>query len=303
MKMRLKFDNEEPNAYRCCFCCHVRTGTIILGLWHLLANLFVMCLLVIATVHPELLKVFRSSSPIEFDRYLLKEDQNNWEPYKNGLFDSIWRSKEDLCVVYAITLCSTTMCVLLIYGAVKNRPGYLIPFFGLQVFDFCLSCLTIVGSSLFTTNIKVWLKEQRLDNCPGFQRLMEMDSDLQMLLIVIFIVVFLLIRAYCLGVIWSCYKYAQLVSAGRNLIREYRVDPDTEMLLPPSYEDAIKVPLSELAAMSHSSQQVPPPPYMMSLAPVVDASTTTSDASSSSSMPTTTTTTTTTNSDNVEALK
>ncbi|GAB1604274.1 lysosomal-associated transmembrane protein 4A-like [Argonauta hians] len=286
MKMRLKFDNEEANAYRCCFCCHVRTGTIILGLWHLLTHLFALCLLVIATVHPEMLNIFRSSSTssstIQFDQYLRKEDNSPvlLDPFRN---------KEDLCVVYVITFCSTIMCVLLIYGAVKHRPGYLIPFFGLQVFDFCLNCLTIVGSSLFTPNIKLWLQEQGLENYPGFQSFMNLNSDLQMLLVVTFFVVFLLIRAYCLGVIWSCYRYTQLVAAGRSLIREYTVDPDTEMMLPPSYEDAIKVPLSDLVAM-------PPPPYVSMTTPSAapDCSSSSSDGGSSSRITTHTTATSTT---------
>jgi hypothetical protein len=40
--MRLKF-GDHRNDWKCCFCCHVRTGTIFLGIWHLVSSLLVIC--------------------------------------------------------------------------------------------------------------------------------------------------------------------------------------------------------------------------------------------------------------------
>jgi hypothetical protein len=34
--MRLKF-GDHRNDWKCCFFCHVRTGTIFLGIWHLVS--------------------------------------------------------------------------------------------------------------------------------------------------------------------------------------------------------------------------------------------------------------------------
>lgn len=44
----------------------------------------------------------------------------------------------------------------------QNRPGYILPFFCLQVFDFSLSCLSIVGYLSYSPNIKLWLRAQGL---------------------------------------------------------------------------------------------------------------------------------------------
>ena len=48
----------------------------------------------------------------------------------------------------------------------QSRPGYLIPFFCLQVFDFCLSCLTVVGYMSYAPNVKLWIVEQGLVSMP-----------------------------------------------------------------------------------------------------------------------------------------
>lgn len=36
--MRTKFARDDPNAYRCCLCCHVRTGTVFLGILNLVSD-------------------------------------------------------------------------------------------------------------------------------------------------------------------------------------------------------------------------------------------------------------------------
>jgi hypothetical protein len=40
-EMRLKF-GDHRNDWKCCFCCHVRTGTIFLGIWHLVSCTFLI---------------------------------------------------------------------------------------------------------------------------------------------------------------------------------------------------------------------------------------------------------------------
>ncbi|KAJ8305268.1 hypothetical protein KUTeg_015813 [Tegillarca granosa] len=224
--MKLKFDSGDQNSFRCCFCCHVRTGTILLGLWHLLAHLFVIGALIFATFHPEVLK----------ERVKCPSSGND----------------DDLCVAFVITMCTLTITLFLLYGAIKSRPGYLMPFFCLQVFDFCLSCLTVVGYFSYAPNIKDWFRQQGLGCYPGMDSILRMDGEWLMLLCLLVLVLFLSLKAYLIGVVWACYKYLQLRNLNRSVVREYTVDPDTEMLLPPKYEDAIKAPVDS---------SPPPPPY------------------------------------------
>lgn len=46
---------------------------------------------------------------------------------------------EDVNVALFITLCTFIVTLLLVYGAFREQPSHLMPFFFLQVFDFCIS--------------------------------------------------------------------------------------------------------------------------------------------------------------------
>ncbi|XP_033737490.1 lysosomal-associated transmembrane protein 4A-like isoform X1 [Pecten maximus] len=263
--MRMTFDNRDSSAFRCCLCCHVRTGTVLLGVWHLLANLMVVTFLVYSSINPDVLRPTLQKCDtgnqqgfelIAFDNgsgFKVAEAQpyTYQDPYINRM------TREDLCVGFAITLCTLTVTLFLLYGTIRNRPGYLLPFFCLQVFDFCLSCLTVVGYFSYAPNFKVWLKEQGLSCMPGLDSVANIQGDWLMLLCLLFLVLFLSLKAYMISMVWACYKYLQMRLVHRSSVREYSIDPDTEvcgndkMLLPPKYEEAIKMPVD----------QNPPPPY------------------------------------------
>ena len=73
----------------------------------------------------------------------------------------LWRTEEN----YPRTIKTThskQFFRFIIVCMLQSRPGYLIPFFCLQVFDFCLTCLTVVGYMSYAPNVKLWIIEQGL---------------------------------------------------------------------------------------------------------------------------------------------
>lgn len=247
----------DPNAYKCCFCCHVKVGTILYGLVCLMFNIFALGMVILMSIHPDILvptnQQIDSIQGPQFDGIKI----TNADEFEHMLQDARQVphtiTKEDVCMAYAITLISLMSAVAMLYGVIRHRPGYMIPFFCLHVFIFCLSCLTLVSYFTYAPhfNVKVWIRDSGLAKMPGMDKMMEIDSDYLMFFTVTMLILALCIKAYLIGMIWACYKYVQQVVVARSVTREYQVDPDTEMLLPPRYEDAIKT----------QSAQAPPPAY------------------------------------------
>ncbi|XP_059149421.1 lysosomal-associated transmembrane protein 4A-like [Physella acuta] len=242
----------DPRSFRCCFCCHVKTGTLFYGIVIALIHVVFLGFLVLAAIHPDIL-VPDNQQPYDGIIVVQTENGNFIQNFGNQAGKQ-QISKDNLCVMFGITLVCLVSTIALVYGVARNLASYLMPFFCLQVFDFCLSCLTVVGCFTYAPNIKQWIHDQGLENLPFMNRLMCLDSDYLMLLFVTCLILVLSVKAYLIGMVWSCYKYIQYHVASRSVVREYSVDPDTEMLLPPCYEEAIKVPSTYPQPPAYNSQ-------------------------------------------------
>lgn len=203
------------------------------------------------SLHPELLRdSVQPGSSMNTDGIVVyetesadlkKDDQEVIIQYETPSFNSTTKlRKENLCLFFALVLCTFLVALMLVYGALRSRPSCLMPFFCLQVFDFCLTCLTIVGYMTYAPDVKVWLIQQGLADYPGMTRIMEMEEQWLMLWCVIVFVLIITVKAYLINMVWACYKYLQLRNMNRSVVREYTLDPDSEMLLPPKYEEAMK---------------------------------------------------------------
>ncbi|XP_005107486.1 lysosomal-associated transmembrane protein 4B [Aplysia californica] len=240
MKQSRQISPFDSKAFTCCCCCHVRTGTLIYGIFTVLVHLLLLGLFILAAIHPD---VLRSANQQPYDGIVVVQTESGefFERIGHPSLDERF-SKDNLCVAFAMTLAWIMSVLALIYGVARNYASYLMPCFCLQVFDFCLTCLTVVGCFTYAPNIQEWIRQSGLENSPGFKTIECMDRDYVMLLFVTCLIMVLSVKAYLIGMVWSCYKYIQLYVASRSVVREYSVDPDTEMLLPPRYEDAIKTP-------------------------------------------------------------
>ncbi|GFO36636.1 lysosomal-associated transmembrane protein 4a [Plakobranchus ocellatus] len=243
----------DPKNFRCCICFHVKTGTVIYGIFIATVQFIVLGLLILASIRPDVLK------PVNQQPYdgivVVQTDQGDFFQDHAEATREQQLVKDNLCTMFGVTLIFLIASISLIYGVGKNRAVYLVPFFGLQVFDFCLTCLTVVGGFTYATNIKQWIHEQRLDHLPGMNHLMCLNSEYLTLLFIMGLLMMLSIKAYLIGMVWSCYKYIQMHVASRSVVREYSVDPDTEqMLLPPRYEDVIKVNPNNPAVTAYVSE-------------------------------------------------
>jgi hypothetical protein len=147
-----------------------------------------------------------------------------------------------------LEVCYMLITLLMVYGAVRGKPSYLMPFFVLKVFKFCIYCLRMVGYFSYLPNVTNMIAQQPA--LPFREEFLRMDPQLLSLLALIFIVGNIAIRAYIIGVIWNCYKYLMLRNTVIRGVIAYRQDDPMHMLgiqqnlLPdlPDYETAVNDP-------------------------------------------------------------
>ncbi|KAH9363982.1 hypothetical protein HPB48_006970 [Haemaphysalis longicornis] len=186
--MRRKNELVNHSAFRCCFCCHVRTGTVIVGVWHLVLHVLALAVLVSMMVRPELFdKLYGSGGTTathlsgsfltRFRPTLYSHPEGGPPTPDMPLNDPKLATirEEDLHVALAITVCTGVITLLLLYGTIWGQPTYLMPFFCLQVFDFVLSALTVVGYFSYTPDVRRLVAASR--DLPLQKELLRLDPQ------------------------------------------------------------------------------------------------------------------------------
>ncbi|XP_077577207.1 lysosomal-associated transmembrane protein 4B-like isoform X2 [Stigmatopora nigra] len=210
----------------CCLCCHVRTGTFILGVWYMIINAVVLLILLTALSDPE--KYHLTSAELANDLDVM-DDAN-------------------MCIASAISLLMILICGMATYGAYKLRAAWIIPFFCYQIFDFALNTLVAVSIVVYPNTIQDYL-HQLPDNFPYKDEIAALSNVCLVLVVLVFISCILGFKLYLLTCVWNCYRY--VCSRGTAEILLYVTTNDTTVLLPPS-EDVLSVPNKQGAPLSSS---------------------------------------------------
>ncbi|XP_031557386.1 lysosomal-associated transmembrane protein 4A-like [Actinia tenebrosa] len=223
-------DDDGSIMKTCCCCMDVRIGTIVLGFCHLLVHIAGVVVLSQMLLHPEMYE----------EKYI-------------QTYGTVPRSSDN-SVALAIAFCSFVITSLLIYGAITRQPSYLLPFFCLQVFDFCVNLLGAIGAVSYIPELKLMLKNNQ--NFPYADDVDKVDMRSLMMTVILLCLIILLIKGYLICCVWSCYKVLvnyRIKRATQTFMFEVDgSDTETQGLLP-NYEDAVK-----------DTPKESPPPYTTS---------------------------------------
>lgn len=250
-------EKEIPREEFRFFCCHVRTGTIILGTWHLLLHILALALLFGVMFHPEAVSsqflsvsISENSTPtpdvkhavnsvFTSEIYTPQLPEFIGAPAANYAFGRENWQLEDIQVGIVITTCTGAITVLLLFGVIKGIPNFLMPFFCLQIFDFIISALTFFGYCSTTLDVRKLI--QNTPDLPFQKLLLRMDPSCLFALLMTVIGICLLLKILFMNVVWSCHKYLKLQQQLKT-VGNVLLEPDVEALLPPDYITATKMP-------------------------------------------------------------
>ncbi|XP_026499669.1 lysosomal-associated transmembrane protein 4A isoform X1 [Vanessa tameamea] len=269
LRFRPKLGTERSKEWRCCFCLHVRTGTILLGTWHLLLHLVALGFLAAIVRDPSLLdELERDTAPVadwsdigaamptplsNVETRPSPYPQHGPHPRDHSLI------YHDVDVGAMVTVCTLAITLMLIYGASRGKPAHLLPFFCLQIFDFAITVLTATGYLCYLRSIHRLVAEAR--RVPWREQLLSLPAPALALVVLATFLFAVLLKGYCISVVWRCYKYLTMRTHALHSLTPFVISssgalsPGAPLAPPapayssllPDYEEAVK--------------QTPPPSY------------------------------------------
>ncbi|XP_043940661.1 lysosomal-associated transmembrane protein 5 isoform X2 [Protopterus annectens] len=196
------------NMYRCC-CCHVRTATIVLAIYWM-----VLC-----------------ASALIFEIVVITNG--------SGFSDL------PISLLVAFTMFLIGVCLL--YGALKHREVFLIPFLVMQILDICLA-VWAVFCSYVDIPAQLNYKYSMIYMISADGAALGLSTK-KVIILTVVEVLLLIFKVYLIDCVWTCYKYIK--ARNQADVRMYPVFEMSDKVMLPTYDEAIKLP----------TKQAPPPAY------------------------------------------
>ncbi|CAH0715496.1 unnamed protein product, partial [Brenthis ino] len=259
LRFRPKLGTERSKEWRCCFCLHVRTGTILLGTWHLLLHLIALGFLAAIVRDPNLLdELERESTPVADWSDLGAEmptPLSNVETRPSSYPQHSPPHPRDHSLIY---LCTLAITLMLIYGAARGKPAHLLPFFCLQIFDFAITVLTATGYLCYIRSIHRLVAEAR--RVPWRDQLLALHAPALAFVVIATFMLAVLLKGYCISVVWRCYKYLTMRTHALHSLTPFVISSEGVVTPAPPY--AAPAPYSSLLPdYEEAVKQTPPPSY------------------------------------------
>ncbi|KAM3965225.1 LOW QUALITY PROTEIN: lysosomal-associated transmembrane protein 4A [Aphomia sociella] len=281
MLMFPKLGSDRSREWRCCFCLHVRTGTILLGTWHLMLHLVALGFLAAIVRDPRLLdELERDASPVADwsdvgrPNNALPTPLSNVEPPPSS-FPQHANQPRDHSLIYhdvdvgaLVTVCTLTITLMLIYGAARGKPAHLLPFFCLQIFDFAITVLTATGYLCYLRSIHRLVAETR--RVPWREQLLQLPAPALALVVLSAFLAAVLLKGYCINVVWRCYKYLTMRAHALQSLTPFVISSEGALSTPAPPTARPPVPGGPAGPAPYSSllpdyeeavKQTPPPSY------------------------------------------
>ncbi|XP_037051418.1 lysosomal-associated transmembrane protein 4B [Bradysia coprophila] len=260
-RIGIKMGPARNKEWTCMFGMHVRTATIIIGLWHLLLNVMVLGLLAVIIRNPEMIRNLEHGGfddSVDMEAPILPTPLSKIDPPYAYRDHSLNYHNIDMGGL--VCVCMIGITLLMIYGAVKGKPSHLLPYFCVQLFDFAITTLTAAGYLCYLRSVHRLIHESH--RLPWREELLKMSPQMLSIVVLLAFVCVVMFKAYIIGIVWRCYKYLAMRQHNLRSMLPYiipdvstRQERDYTTLLP-DYDEAI----------AQSLKQQPPPSYQVAMA-------------------------------------
>ncbi|KAL5111095.1 Tetraspanning orphan receptor [Taenia crassiceps] len=119
-----------------------------------------------------------------------------------------------------LALISLAFGYLLVHGVISRQPAHLLPFFCLQVFDFVVALICMLGYMSSASDISHWLRFKIASQEGVSTSSIHLNSTSVSLILISTSCLILAFKAYCIGMVWDCHRYL-LITNRHGLLPDF----------------------------------------------------------------------------------